>query len=114
MISHERLLFASVSDALNLNRMKFAPGAASVFDAEFITLTTGDSGIHANVSSILSAANITLPVNLDALPDTAALGVAPLGQGRGPSVWALYFASPTAATVKIADSISRRRSLCFA
>jgi hypothetical protein len=91
MISHERLLFASVSDALNLNRMKFAPGAASVFDAEFITLTTGDSGIHANVSSILSAASITLPVNLDALPDTQALGVDPLGQGLGHSVWATLF-----------------------
>ena len=91
MISHERLLFASVSDALNLNRMKFAPGAASVFDAEFITLTTGDSGIHANVSSLLSAANITLPVNLDALPDTAALGVDPLGQGLGHSVWGTLF-----------------------
>jgi hypothetical protein len=91
MISRERLLFASVNDALNMNRMRFAPAATSVFNQEFIALTTGDLGVFYNVSKILSAANISLPVNLDALPDTAALGVDPLGLGLGRSVWATLF-----------------------
>jgi hypothetical protein len=91
MISRERLLFASVTDPLNLNRMRFAPGAASAFNQEFIALTTGDLGVFANVSNILSAANVSLPVNLDALPDTRALGVDPLGLGLGHSVWATLF-----------------------
>lgn len=90
MLSRERLLFASVTDALNLNRMKFAPGSDSVFNTEFISLTTGDAGIFANVSSIL-AAHFNLPVNLDALPNTTALGVDPLGEGLGHSVWATLF-----------------------
>lgn len=91
MISGERLLFASVGDALNMNRMQLAPAAASPFNAEFISVTTGDSGIYANVSSILSAARVRLPVNLDALPDARALGADPIGLGLGHSVWATLF-----------------------
>ena len=91
VISRERLLFSSITDALNLNRMKFAPGAASVFNTEFISLTTGDAGILRNVSSILAAAHVDLPVNLDALPNTTAIGVEPLGEGLGRSVWATLF-----------------------
>jgi hypothetical protein len=91
MISQERLLFASIADSLNLNRMKFAPGSASVFDSEFISVTTGDAGIFANVSNILSLAQVGLPMNLDPLPDAAALGLDAIGEGLGHSVWATLF-----------------------
>jgi hypothetical protein len=74
-----------------LNRIQFAPGSESVFSSEFISLTTGDAGIVANVSNILSAALIDLPVNLDALPDTSSLGIDPLGQGFHHSVWSTLF-----------------------